>query len=496
MKILALFAVLFPLIAHAEENSVRTAEGVVIGESTGDVFVYKGIPYAAPPVGPSRFRAPEKHAAWAEPLKAQSYGPKCLQAMPTDSSHKVIGSEDCLFLNVWQPRAALTTRLPVMVFIHGGANIFGAADDVFFGTEMYNGAKLAQNAPAIVVNLNYRLGPLGFLAHPALGSGNYALFDQLAALRWVQENAAAFGGDAANVTVFGESAGGINILALLASPLSRGLFSKAIVESGLMVESPLAAAESAGTKLSAAVGCETAPNPAACLREVSGEKLVTSAVAGAYPSVPVIDGKVLPGLVLDSLRLKRGSSVPLLIGTNENELTTLGALFSLEKITTPEDYVTRVNEYFGTNADAVLAHYPVEKYTTPRGAAEELMGDAFFHCPARRVARAVSPAVPTWRYVYAHTSDNPLLAPYRAGHAFELPYIFRNLDLYLTPREVAFGDVVTRFWANFAKTGNPNSPGLPEWPTYKTDVFARLDLQVTAESNFHAGKCDFLDSLK
>lgn len=502
MKKLTLLLALWPLACFsADQLQVETTKGAVIGAKAGATFVFKGIPYAAPPVGELRFQAPEPHSPWSTPLEAKTYGAKCLQIPFSSSGRETQGSEDCLFLNVWRPANTELSKLPVMVWVHGGGNVNGSSNDSLLGVDIYDGAWLSEHGPAVIVTINYRLGPLGFLAHPKVGSGNYALLDQLAALRWVQENAASFGGDASNVTLFGESAGAINTLSLLASPLSKGLFHRAIVQSGFLVEIPLAVSEEIGVKLSTSVGCEEKEDTAACLRTLSGAAILAAADYGGVgklrASVPTIDGNVLSAGLLDTFRSGRAASVPLLIGATRDEMSTLGAIAAdTDKVTTPEIFEERVRGYYGEKAEGVLALYPVSSFVSPRRAIEELLGDDAVHCPTRRIARALRGAAPVWNYLFSHVGDHPFSAPYRAAHAFEVPYVFHNqVPLLTTPREKELADKIATYWLNFARSGNPNSESLPPWPRNLGDHFANLDIEITSEQGFHAEKCDFLDTL-
>lgn len=493
--------------ASAEELRAETSLGPVLGKRSGATVVFKGIPFAAPPVGELRFREPRDASPWKEPRIAHAYGSKCLQIPFNKKEPKAEGSEDCLYLNVWKP-AGDVSGLPVMVFIHGGGNVNGSASESFLGLEVYKGEYLA-SLGAVLITINYRLGPLGFMAHPALseenspgGSGNYGLLDQIAALRWVKKNAAAFGGNSGNVTVFGESAGAIDILALIASPLAQGLFQKAIVQSGLLVEIPLAKQEELGTELAVKIGCgrEIDGASAACLREKSGQAILEAAsydTGGKLKaSVPTIEGHVLPAGVLESLRGGRGS-IPLLIGTTAEEMRTLGPIAAgTDKIDTAEKYEALVRGYYGPRAGEVLARYPAGSYEMPRYALEDLLGDEAIQCPTRRVARAFAAAAPVWRYVFSHVGDHPLSKPYGAGHAMELPYVFHNqLALVTTPREVKLSEQIAAYWFQFARSGNPNAEGLPAWPLSERDEHLSLDVEMAAGANFHGANCDFVDSL-
>ncbi len=492
------------------ETAVTTRYGEVTGQQYGSTFVYKGIPYAAAPVGPLRFAPAVPPVPQIKTLKADSYGSKCLQIPARSKDRKPVGSEDCLFLNIWKPANRDARNLPVMLFIHGGGNIFGSGNDTVYGVEIYKGEYLAENGPAVVVSMNYRLGALGFLAHPALskasgynGSGNYGLFDQIQALKWLHENIQAFGGDPKNITVFGQSAGGINILGLLASPVANGLFSKAIVESGFLTELSLKDAELAGSQVTKNLGCDRAKGYVACLRGKTGAEILAAAdkdrATQMNPSALTIDGYSLPAPVLDVYRGNRAAHVPLLIGTNNDEMISLGAAIAgTDEIDTVEKYAAKVKENFGARSGAVLARYPVSDYEDdPRKTIEALLGDFAAHCPARRIARAYSAASdPVWKYVFSHVSDSVVVAPMGASHGMELPYVFHTLSrLVFTPWDFSLAHRMSQYWLNFAALGNPNLAKLPGWPRYKRDSYIDFGAQIEAGADYRKDKCDFWDNL-
>ncbi|MGZ3735003.1 MAG: carboxylesterase/lipase family protein [Bdellovibrionota bacterium] len=484
--------------AHAGDPSlVNTKYGAVQGFNLDSTVSFRGIPYAAAPVGALRWAPSTPPAAHAETLVADHFGPACPQMQFFAlGSRETIGDEDCLSLNIWRPQAG--ANLPVMVFIHGGGNSVGSSHDLN-GTSLYDGDSLANRGPAVVVTINYRLGVLGFLAHPGLSaqspegvSGNYALLDQIQALRWVRENIAGFGGNPANVTVFGESAGAIDILALLASPRAEGLFQRAIIESGFLTEQPLAVAEAEGLKFAKAIGCEDV----ACLRAKSAGDLVKAADLGegklrAYAAA--VDGKILPTGVLDAFRAGRALRVPLIIGTNANEMSTLLPFVSDVRDTLTESgYAEQLNKDLGTTlGPKALALYPSAQYGSPYQAYLNVANDSFAHCPTRRIARAFGS--PVWRYVFTHTSDNPFFAPYGAGHGLELPFVFRASE-NLSMQELRLADTFQGYWTSFARTGNPNGEGLPEWKSFRGSEYQQLDTETKAMSGFRGELCDFWDA--
>lgn len=505
-------ALAFPLLsaAAADPSLVRAPAGPVVGLTLGQTHFYRGIPYAEAPVGAGRWAPPRPKAPWSEVRSAYRYGAKC----PQPGAVGFDGEEDCLTLNVWRPAAA-AHPLPVMVFIHGGGNSLGSAAEEVGEVRIYDGRALSESGSVVVVTLNYRLGALGFLAHSALsraggygGSGNYGLMDQLLALRWVQDNIGAFGGDPRHVTLFGESAGAINTLALMASPQADGLFHRAIVQSGFLTELPLPAAEAAGAAFATRAGCTgDDARVARCLRELPLRDLIR---AGNSPdgallaaAALTIDGHILHGPVLERLRQRTlaGRGRPLIIGTNADEMTTLGpAVAKTHEVRTEADFVAAIRQLYAERAKPVLAAYPLADYTSPRHALESLLADAFTHCPTRRVARAVAaPASPVWRYLFTHVPDHPSLARYGASHAFELPYVFRNLSPLLhSAREGELAKEISSFWQNFARTGQAGvSPAGVEWRDVGAQPLFRLDLEMgPLPGGFREAQCDFWDRLE
>lgn len=315
---------------------VVTERGPVRGVDEGDTWSWKGIPYAAPPVGQLRWRPPEPPACWSGVLDADAFGPKCLQR---GENGEVVGAEDCLTLNVWAPKGdAPEGGWPVMVFVHGGGNVQGSSSEtVPGGAPLYDGRFLAQREGVVVVTLNYRLGALGFLAHEALsaessdgGSGNYGLMDQIAALEWVRDNVAGFGGDPTRVMLFGESASGVDALALLASPLAEGLFRAVLVQSGGARGLPLDEAEAEGAERVAETSCGDAEDVLACLRDLDGSTIVETMPgvvgigelelgAGSRVFGPVVDGRVLEQPPLQAVEAGAHHAVPFVVGTNLDE---------------------------------------------------------------------------------------------------------------------------------------------------------------------------------
>jgi para-nitrobenzyl esterase len=476
-----------------------TEAGEVRGVAEGATVAFLGMPYAAPPVGDLRFRAPEPAACWEGVRAADSYGSSCLQLVPAGGS---FGAEDCLFANVWTP--ATSGSRPVMVFIHGGALEFGGGNQQVSldagGGNLYDGSALAAAHDAVVVTINYRLGALGFLAHPALAdehgaSGNYGTLDQIAALRWVRDNIRAFGGDPERVMIFGESAGGLSVCLLLASPLARGLFHAALVESGGCTVATQATRYEQGLATAERLGCDDA----ACLRARDAADFLADPPRRSEPTRlwemmhgPNIDGHVFIEDPLVTLREGRHAKVPLVVGSNADEFELFTPAFA-----TCAGYYGYLAAIFGDRTDEVTAQYPCLGFGTPRDAAVAAMTDHMFTCEARRIARAAvaggSPAV--WRYWFTRTftGGHPLGA-LDAFHTAELPFVFQTFDVVdYTPNtdDRALADAIGAAWARLATSGEPGAP----WPAYDParDTALVLDMPLAPTEQVRAARCDFWD---
>jgi len=443
------------------------------------VRAFKGIPYAAPPVGALRWRPPQPVVAWSGVRAANAFGPNSMQGIVFDDIDPTVAgvSEDCLYLNVWTPALGGAERLPVMVWIHGGGFAVGS------GTEpRYDGAKLAARG-VLVVTLNHRLNALGFLAHPELSaesplhiSGNYGMLDLVAALQWVARNIQAFGGDPEAVTIAGESAGSIAVSALMASPLARGLFSRAIGESGAMFPSPsrraagLAEAERAGLEFARKAGAKTLAE----LRSKSAEEILA-----ANPGMgfwPVIDGYFLPRPPDQIFADGAQNDVALLAGWNKDE----GFNFTLlQGADAPGAYADKVRAIFADRAGEALALYPAGEPSLDKKSARELGGDlTIIHGAwAWLEAQKKSGRCEIYRYRFDRAPRTPddwfAHAPSReagAFHAAEILYVFDNLHAFpwiLTEDDQRVADLMSSYWLNFIKTGNPNGAGLPAWPSFR-----------------------------
>jgi para-nitrobenzyl esterase len=511
--VFALVALVALLPSAASAGVVPTDKGPVRGTETAAVKQYLGIPYAAPPVGNLRWQPPQPHARWHGPLDATEFENHCPQEGSSIGSATT--NEDCLYLNVYAPNRGKgkghTKNLPVMLWIHGGALSGGRGDD-------YDPTRLVQQG-RIVVTINYRLGWLGFLAHPALtaespqsASGNYGYMDQQAALRWVKRNIRKFGGDPGNVTIFGQSAGGHSVHVQLASPLAAGLFHRAIAHSGAYADAtmpPLSEAEAAGSDVAARVGC--ADQTAECLRSVAVGDLLRTQPSGGLPVVPPVDGFVLrqsPSAAFASGQFNR---VPITEGSTHDEFRSYAA--TLVPVVPAAFYPIVVGLFTSTlgldvSADEIVRQYPITDYQNDVRLALSAIGtDYLFSCPGRRAARSFAKAVPTFAYEFNDPNAPDILAPdvdfpFGAYHASELPYLFDSTTLGghapFTPDQEQLAAAMVRYWTQFAGTGNPNSPATPEWPAYtvEDDTYQSLEPPLPRPITDYAAdhKCAFWDA--
>jgi para-nitrobenzyl esterase len=493
---------------------VHIEGGRVQGVATGSGYAFRGLPYAAPPVGDLRWRPPQPPASWHGVRDATNFGPSCPQQPPPANLFQPPGpeSEDCLLLNISTPTLGNNAKRPVLVWIHGG----GFTQD---GSLNYDGTKLAADG-IVVVTINYRLGALGFLAHPALASrpggpsGNYGLMDQQEALRWVQDNIATFGGDPGDVTIAGQSAGGVSVLAHLASPGSRGLFQRAIVESGAFAlnQIPLSNAEAFGESFANEVGCSD--QTAECLRQVPVSTLVGDFPPAAIPGV--VDGRVLTRSIGSALASGQFAHVPLLNGVNQNEelifvaglgLAVSGGMFvpapAPGPATTESEYEGEIASVLGVSAvraSAIAAQYPLSAFPLPVLALSTLLSDANFVCPALQVDNLVSGKVPTFAYEFDDGTAPPIFTgpfyPF-ATHSSEIQYLFDQPNAPyatpLNPDQEALAASMRQAWANFAAAGDPASAAVP-WPAFNgtSDVLSLVEPQPQVDTTYAAShNCSF-----
>jgi para-nitrobenzyl esterase len=450
--------------------------------------VYKGVPFAAPPIGKLRWREPQRVAMWNGVRRADAYAAACMQkgvSMPGETPPTV--SEDCLYLNIWTPPHTATARLPVIVWIHGGGYTNGSAS-----MPLYRGDRLARRG-VIVVTVAYRLGPLGFLAHPELtlesshhASGNYGLMDQVAALEWVQRNIRAFGGNPGNVTIAGQSAGAMSVSMLMVSPRSVGLFQRAIGESGGVFEPTqlapgylLARAELDGKQYAASLGATSLAE----LRRLPAAKLLEG--DADLVSHPVIEPFVLPVAPYDAFAAGQQHDVPLLVGSNAEEARSLVDTKGVTALTFDAD----VTRSFGQLPPALLAAYSHATDDSARQARLDLERDLRFGWDMWAWARlqAATGRQRVFYYLFAQRPPFParsVYATWGASHFAELWYVFDHLDQSpwnWTPGDRRLAEAMSGYWTNFAKTGDPNGHGLPSWPAYTgaNDKVLRLDTPIS-----------------
>jgi para-nitrobenzyl esterase len=479
----------------------KTDSGKVKGKSDGSVRSFLGIPYAAPPIGNQRWKPPAPAAKWKGTRNATAFGSRCMQgAVFSDMVFRDPGiSEDCLYLNVWTPAKTGSTKLPVMVWIYGGGFVGGAASE-----PRQDGSNLAKQG-VVVVSMNYRLGIFGFFAHPDLAAesgrnsaGNYGLLDQVAALEWVKRNIAEFGGDAGNVTIFGESAGSFSVSALMASPLTKGLIHKAIGESGGAFSSTGLRFEPAAVvgPVHAKFGSESlGANSIAELRAVPAQRVLDAASdatkGGAFRFGPDVDGYFLPESVPAIFAAGRQNDIPLLAGWNRDEGSFV--VSNPKQKPTMASFKEQMAKEFGAKADDVLRLYPADTEEHVFRSAEDLGGDRFI-------------ALSTWKWLEAQTSTGkqpvyryrfdlalPLDTKREPGsqaafHSAEIEYVFGQLDskswVTWRPEDREVSEQMQKYWSNFARSGDPNGPGLPKWPTYDSATGWET-LQFSADTAAH-----------
>ena len=477
-------------LAALAPTQVAVTGGQVQGAARNGVLAFKGIPFARPPVGALRWRPPQPVQAWTGARPGGAYGPDCAQnPFPGDAAPLgVKPSEDCLYLNVWRPAEAAGGKLPVMVWIYGGGFVNGGSSPA-----VYDGSAFARKG-VVLVSFNYRLGRFGFFAHPALTKeaaggpvGNYAYMDQIAALKWVKANIAAFGGDPGNVTLFGESAGGGSVLALMTSPKSQGLFQKVIVESGggrgplmpmrrISQDLPGApAGEKVGLAFAKSVGVEGVDAKAlAALRAVPTDKVVAglnmaSMNTPTYVGGPLLDGQIVTGDPDVLVKAGRYAKVPMIIGANSAEI---GFSTAADK--------AALFKSFGNGADAARRIYDPDGKADFRALSVKVASDRLMVEPARYMAALVAQGgSPAYLYRFSYVAESMRREWPGAPHATEIPFVFDTVraryEAKLTPADQATAEAANTYWVNFAKTGSPGSAKGVAWPRYDPKTGVLLD---------------------
>lgn len=494
--------------------TVRLANGALQGETSGSISVFKGIPYAQPPVGELRWREPQPAAPWTAVRDATKFSHPCMQGLagtdgfiqPLAAAYGVTyplqtldPSEDCLYLNVWTPQPRAGANLPVMVWLHGGSNRVGS------GAEPgYDGTSLASNG-VIVVTINYRLGILGFFAHPELtaesahhSSGNYGLLDQIAALRWVQQNIAQFGGDPGNVTLFGESAGSVDATILMTSPLSANLFRRVIAESGPAFGLGIARTVSQMEPLGVAVGKEAGAKPGAqltALRKLSApavaeieSRLIASTFKGYDPNASIVDGWVLPQSPARAFALGNIQPVDLLAGLNSREFSAFRVVAAAAASKLPQPLpkpgVSEQLRQFADTARPLYGHWTDLAVTTyfarilmhGASAVDQATNDMGASCPiGAEAALTTNAGHHAFVYLFDHSVPGKGQSELGAFHSLELPYVFGTFQarsfswLPFSSADFELSKIIQAYWINFAKSGDPNGPGLPQWTSWNPD---------------------------
>jgi para-nitrobenzyl esterase len=517
--IVALCAAPVSVIAAQARVRVRTANGVVVGTSVpSGVSEFRGIPFAAPPIRELRWRPPQPPPRWTGERHADRFADQCMQARVfSDMVFRNSGtSEDCLYLNVWSPPQAAPSNLPVLVYFYGGGFVAGDGSE-----PRYDGESLARRG-IVVVTASYRLGIFGFFAHPELAgesphhaSGNYGFLDQVAALQWVHDNIAAFGGDPARVTIAGESAGSMSVSALMASPLARGLFARAIGESGSVLSQSFAAASAAsaeaqGTRFAASVGAHSLNG----LRELSAMELLAAASKAGVPRFgPTVDGWFLPESPFAIYAAGRQTHVPLLAGWNSEESS---AEAMLRDDPTPENAAEALRKIFGASAAEAARLYPASTAEQALESMTNLASDRFIAFSTWKwlEEHAKTSGKPVYRYFYTHPRpaviqageagpSSPAQAPRGAAHSAEIEYALGNLGtntVYTwTVDDRRVSETMESYFENFIKTGDPNRPGLPPWPPGNVEpdgsvMHMRIDVEPRTEPEDRA-RYLFLDRI-
>jgi para-nitrobenzyl esterase len=501
LALIVLFTAVWRLAA-AIHGPVRVESGLLSGiaGSNSEVTVFRGIPFAAPPLGDLRWRPPRPPAKWEGVRQAGQFSAACMQTPYAEGSLYRAApepvSEDCLCLNVWTAANSANERRPVMVWVHGGGLTRGSGS-----APTYDGEELARKG-VVLVTVNYRLGVFGFLAHPELtresvhnSSGNYGFLDQIAALEWVHRNIARFGGDPNRVTIFGESAGSWSVNLLMATPLAKGLFQRAIGESGANFAplQKLSATEQAGVKLAGAIGADSL---AALRAKPPADILKAPGTSSGTVFLGNVDGWVLPEDIYAIFAAGRQNDVPVLIGSNADEGTPFAP-----PLVTAELFREQVKRRFGDRADAYLKLYPAGSDEEARASTAATIRDQTFGWEMRTWARIETRTGKSKVYLYyfSRVPPGPAGARYGAYHGSEISYVFHNLSRSNRPWEPVdriLSDTLSSYWVNFATTGDPNGQGLPKWPVYeeKADLVMELGNQIEPRPQPHRAALDFFDA--
>jgi para-nitrobenzyl esterase len=480
MKKILIAVFLTCVFAQFAVSQIRTAKvsgGEIQGVVAGDISIFKGIPFAAPPVDDLRWKAPAPVQAWTGVKKADAFGHACMQTAGAMGNTAPV-SEDCLYLNVWTPAKKQGEKIPVIVWIYGGGFSGGSTS-----TSMYDGTNFAKKG-IVLVSVAYRVGPFGFLAHPELsresgkGSGNYGLEDMIAGLKWVKANIAQFGGDPSNVTIFGHSAGGMAVNMLAASPVTKGLFQRAICMSGGSF-APLETSSQPGMGMSLGI-------PTLKMAESKGEEFIKKLGAADIKAAralsaaqiqqnigtgmgvggfrPAADGYIIPNDLYSIYQARRFNDTPILIGHTSNELGSFGGRGNM----TAAQFEKQIKSQYGPQADAILSAYPHSTDAEATKSSKEISRERMFSWSTWTWARLQSEKGKGKAFLYYYDYHAPNADG--SGHGSDVPYAFQTLaggrGGAPKPEDLKLSDMISSYWVNFAKSGDPNGPGLPEWPAF------------------------------
>jgi para-nitrobenzyl esterase len=497
-KIFTIALSLFSLILPAQ--TVTTQFGEIKGSLNGNIYQFLGVPFAKPPIDTLRWKAPQNREPWIGAITTTSFAPVCPQKSfaQGDTTFTLEGDEDCLYLNIWTPQINPGNRA-VMVFIHGGGNQQGGASEIAGGTPIYFGKNLSERGDVVVVTIQYRLGPLGYLVHPGLEteniqgkSGNYAVLDQILALQWIQNNISNFGGDPSKVMIFGESAGGVNVGNLLTTPLANGLFQRACIQSASPVLNDYNDSKNKGVAyVDNFTTTGTNAQKIAYLRTLDADSLMfftSSPLAGGAVQMswqPVVDNIVFDDYPIRVFQSGNFNKVPLMIGSNSEEMS-----LSAPQIVLPFMVTALINSKVPTayQAQALALYPPGSNGTQARAAYVGIFSDAQFTSTTRRAAQCVrlNQTEPVWRYFFTHKHSIPQLAALGSYHGMELFYVFNNWEnatlgsgFLFKSADDSVQNVMLAYWVNFANTGNPNGGQLVNWPQYQSSTDCYLEIKAT-----------------
>lgn len=514
MKGLATVFFISSFVIVLKAQIVNTQSGQIQGQMNGTVYEFLGVPFAHPPVESLRWKAPVDPVKWDEVRMTIEYAPVCPQKRfeQGDTTAIMEGEEDCLYLNIWTPTLD-GDELPVMVFIHGGGNQQGGASQKAGGAYLYEGKNLAERGDVVVVTIQYRLGPLGFLVHPGLEdenkngvSGNYAILDQILALKWVRNNISAFGGNPENVTIFGESAGGLDIGDLLISPLAEGLFHRAIIQSAVPVVDDYSKAKNEGIDfVDKYVSSGTDKEKIAKMRTLPADSLINGLESPLQGGIvqskwhPVLDNYVFQNMPINQVQSGSYNKVPVMIGSNADEMN-----LSVPQVVTPLMVNALVLLYIPaqSRSEVLRLYSPGTTNEQARKAYVGILSDLQFTSPVRRMASCLSrnQEEPVWNYYFTYKHVQPLISGLGSYHGMELPYVFNTWEnsvlggtLINTPQDDSLQNVFLSYWVNFARTGNPNGTDMEEWPRFYPTSQCYLEINTLPDGTQCGLKTDELD---